>query len=127
PATVQLLRHAKNPLMGLHRVRHVAQASRPEVRWRVGVSVLAHPLGPLIVEHFRHWGTHCDNHRHNDARPGVATLGTLVPLRGGLSGLLGNASVEQDRGMTNAALPLVSRATVLLVEADPADRERFGT
>jgi hypothetical protein len=29
--------------------------------------------------------------------------------------------------MTNAALPTVSRATVLLVEADPADRERFGS
>lgn len=63
PPTRQLLRDAKNPLLGLHRVRPVTQASSPRVSHGVGVSVLTHTLGPLIVEDFRYRGTNCDNHR----------------------------------------------------------------
>ena len=41
-------------------------------------------------------------------------------------GLLHGATVKQD-GAMNSAPPTIGRATVLLVEPDPEDRERFGT
>jgi len=46
----QLLCHAKHPLLCLHRVRYVAQASRPQISHWMAVAVLAHSVGAQIVD-----------------------------------------------------------------------------